>query len=131
MKKYTFLLSFSLLSFTFGAPILDEQEQVLNTIDKIQDAQEERERQKQLQLQSAALDSTSRDFSASSAPIQPTQPQEPPTEQDILLKKQAIRSQNLNAIQNHFFSKNYTGTENTITIDYEENNTYKIRARKP
>lgn len=142
MKKYTFLLSFSLLSFTFGTPILDEQdqaeimrrmelgqEQVLNTINKIQDAQEERERQKQLQLQNAALDSTSRDFSASSAPIQPTQPQEPPTEQDILLKKQAVRSQNLNAIQNQFFSKNYTGTENTITIDYEENNTYKIRTR--
>lgn len=106
------------------------QEQMLDTINKIQDAQEERERQKQIQSQNANLDSTSRDFSSSSMPYQtPTQPQEPPTEQEILLKKQAVRSQDLKAIQNQFFSKNYTGTENTITINYEENNTYKIRTR--
>ena len=106
------------------------QEQMLDTINKIQDAQEERERQKQIQSQNANLDSTSRDFSSSSMPYQAqAQTQEPPTEQEILLKKQAVRSQNLKAIQNQFFSKNYTGTENTITIDYEENNTYKIRTR--
>lgn len=74
------------------------------------------------------LDSTSRDFSSSSIPIQmQSQTQEPPTEQEILLRKQAVRSQNLNAIQGQFFAKNYKGTENTITIDYENNNTYKIR----
>ena len=142
MKKY--ILCLSLLGFSYAAEsILNEadqaeiqrrmqlgQEQVLDTINKIQDAQEEREKQKQLQKENANLDSTSRDFSNSSMPYQaPAQPQEPPTEQEILLKKQATRSQNLKAIQNQFFSKNYTGTENTITIDYEENNTYKIRTR--
>ena len=40
-----------------------------------------------------------------------------------------MRSQNLKAIQNQFFAKNYKGTENTITIDYVENTTYKIRTR--
>ena len=79
---------------------------------------------------SPMLDSTSRDFSSSSIPIQmQSQTQEPPTEQEILLRKQAVRSQNLNAIQGQFFAKNYKGTENTITIDYENNNTYKIRTR--
>ncbi len=124
------------------SPILDEsdqaeiqrrfqegQEQIIDTMNKIQDMQDERERAKQLQSQNATLDSTSRDFSQSSIPIQESTKQDPPTEQEILLKKQAIRSQNLQAIQNQFFSKNYTGTENTITIDYEENTTYKIRTR--
>lgn len=102
------------------------QEQMLDTINKIQDMQEEREARKNAPL----TDSTSRDFSSSSAPLsQEQKPQEPPTEQEILLKKQAVRSQNLKAIQNQFFAKNYKGTENTITIDYVENTTYKIRTR--
>lgn len=145
MKIKTYALYLSLLNvLCFGAESIlnsqDEaeitrriqsgQEQVFDMVNKIQDMQEQRELEKEQRKNSPVLDSTSRDFSSSSMPIQqPQRAQEPPTEQEILLKKQAVRSQNLNAIQNQFFAKNYKGTENTITIEYEENNTYKIRTR--
>lgn len=110
--------------------VLEGQEQMLEMVTKIQDLQDQREQDKERVKNSPMLDSTSRDFSSSSIPIQmQSQTQEPPTEQEILLRKQAVRSQNLNAIQGQFFAKNYKGTENTITIDYENNNTYKIRTR--
>ncbi len=110
--------------------VLEGQEQMLEMVTKIQDLQDQREQDKEKAKNSPMLDSTSRDFSSSSIPIQmQSQTQEPPTEQEILLRKQAVRSQNLNAIQGQFFAKNYKGTENTITIDYENNNTYKIRTR--
>ncbi|TLD79946.1 type IV secretion system protein VirB9 [Helicobacter sp. MIT 05-5293] len=106
------------------------QEQMIETINRIQDIQEQREIEREQRKNQPVLDSTSHDFSSSSMPItQGQKSQEPPTEQEILLKKQAVRSQNLNAIQGQFFAKNYKGTENTITIDYEDNNTYKIRTR--
>ncbi|TLD85731.1 hypothetical protein, partial [Helicobacter sp. MIT 03-1616] len=92
--------------------VLEGQEQMLEMVTKIQDLQDQREQDKERVKNSPMLDSTSRDFSSSSIPIQmQSQTQEPPTEQEILLRKQAVRSQNLNAIQGQFFAKNYKGTE--------------------
>lgn len=51
------------------------------------------------------------------------------SEEELVLMKSAIRSQNLKALQQRFHSKKYTGIENTTTINYVENKTQKIRTR--
>ncbi|MBZ7963314.1 TrbG/VirB9 family P-type conjugative transfer protein [Campylobacter sp. W0049] len=51
------------------------------------------------------------------------------SEEQIALMKSAIRNQNLNALQRRFFLKKYTGYENTLNLNYQENKTEKIRTR--
>lgn len=51
------------------------------------------------------------------------------SDEQIALIKSAIRNQNLHALQNKFFNKKYTGYENTLSIDFKENKTQKIRTR--
>lgn len=50
-------------------------------------------------------------------------------ENEIKLMKLAMRNQNLHALQNKFFNKNYTGFENTSILEFEPNKTIKIRTR--
>lgn len=56
------------------------------------------------------------------------QPQEL-SKEELELMKNAIRNQDLKALQNKFHSKNYSGYENTKTIKYAPNKTHKIRTR--
>ncbi|EAK3660664.1 type IV secretion system protein VirB9, partial [Campylobacter jejuni] len=51
------------------------------------------------------------------------------SEEQIALMKSAIRNQNLNALQQRFFQKKYSGFENTLNLDYQPNKTQKIRTR--
>ncbi|EAI7263286.1 type IV secretion system protein VirB9 [Campylobacter lari] len=51
------------------------------------------------------------------------------TEEQIALMKSALRNQNLNALQRRFFQKKYSGYENTLNLNYQENKTQKIRTR--
>ncbi|ALV00707.1 MULTISPECIES: TrbG/VirB9 family P-type conjugative transfer protein [Campylobacter] len=51
------------------------------------------------------------------------------SEEQIALMKSAIRNQNLNALQQRFFQKKYSGYENTLNLDYQPNKTQKIRTR--
>lgn len=51
------------------------------------------------------------------------------SDQELALLKNATRNQNLNALQNKFFTKKYSGYENTTTITYTPNKTQKIRTR--
>ena len=50
-------------------------------------------------------------------------------ETQLELMKNAIRNQNLNALQKTFFHKKYQGTENTKSLDFQNDKTQKIRTR--
>lgn len=50
-------------------------------------------------------------------------------EDQLALMKNAIRNQNLKALQQSFFSKKYKGFENTTNIMFEADKTQKIRTR--
>lgn len=50
-------------------------------------------------------------------------------EQQLTLMKNAIRNQNLKAIQGTFFHKKYKGFENTKNLNFENDKTQKIRTR--
>ncbi|WP_270975878.1 TrbG/VirB9 family P-type conjugative transfer protein [Campylobacter helveticus] len=50
-------------------------------------------------------------------------------EGQLELMKNAIRNQNLNALQGTFFNKKYQGTENTKNLYFENDKTQKIRTR--
>ncbi|AHE95055.1 TPA: TrbG/VirB9 family P-type conjugative transfer protein [Campylobacter fetus subsp. venerealis] len=56
------------------------------------------------------------------------QPQEL-SKEELELMQNAIRNQDLKALQNKFHSKKYSGYENTQTIKYTPNKTHKIRTR--
>ena len=93
--------------------------------------------------------STQTDFTSSSVKIDPfasneTQAQNPAnygdfpqtsmqggelSEEQLNLLKQAARMKNLNAIQQKFFTKKYSGFENTKHLNYEKDKTQKIRTR--
>ncbi|ECL7558317.1 type IV secretion system protein VirB9 [Campylobacter jejuni] len=49
--------------------------------------------------------------------------------EQLELMKQALKNQNLNALQKRFFQKKYSGYENTLNLNYQENKTEKIRTR--
>lgn len=49
--------------------------------------------------------------------------------EEIELMRNAIRNQDLKALQNKFHSQTYSGYENTQTIQYTPNKTHKIRTR--
>ena len=48
---------------------------------------------------------------------------------ELELIKQAMRNQDLKALQKNFFNKNYSGFENTSEIEFQPNKTHKIRTR--
>lgn len=50
-------------------------------------------------------------------------------EEQLNLLKASLRAQNLNALQQSFFKKKYSGFENTREIIFENNKTQKIRTR--
>ncbi|TWO22951.1 TrbG/VirB9 family P-type conjugative transfer protein [Campylobacter hyointestinalis] len=51
------------------------------------------------------------------------------SKEELELMRNAIRNQDLKALQNKFHSKKYSGYENTQTIKYTPNKTHKIRTR--
>lgn len=51
------------------------------------------------------------------------------SKEEMELMQNAIKNQNLHALQNKFFDKKRTGYENTQNIKYENNKTHKIRTR--
>lgn len=51
------------------------------------------------------------------------------SEEQLLLLKQATRVKNLNALQQKFFNKKYSGFENTKHFEYEADKTQKIATR--
>lgn len=51
------------------------------------------------------------------------------SEEQLNLLKAAARMRNLNAIQQKFFTKKYSGFENTKHLNYEKDKTQKIRTR--
>lgn len=51
------------------------------------------------------------------------------SEEQLNLLKAAARMKNLNAIQQKFFTKKYSGFENTKHLNYEKDKTQKIRTR--
>lgn len=51
------------------------------------------------------------------------------SEEQLLLLKQATRVKNLNALQQKFFNKKYSGFENTKHFEYEADKTQKITTR--
>lgn len=51
------------------------------------------------------------------------------SKEEMELMQNAIRNQNLHALQNKFFAKNRTGYENTQNINYTTDKTHKIRTR--
>lgn len=50
-------------------------------------------------------------------------------EEQLNLLKASLRAQNLNALQQSFFKKKYSGFENTREIEFENSKTQKIRTR--
>lgn len=52
------------------------------------------------------------------------------SKEELELMQNAIRNQDLKALQNKFHTKNYSGYENTQTIKYVPNKTHKIRTRQ-
>ena len=142
MKKLVLLSIFTIYSL-FAAGISKDEAQVAKQI-----------MQEAMQIQSGnkgesifmSKDSTKNDFTNSSIRIEPTaqQPQGNAyqqvsydavaqsgelTEEQLALLKSAARNKNLRALQNKFFNKKYKGTENSITLVYQENMTQKIRTR--
>ncbi len=60
---------------------------------------------------------------------QTTQNYQELSEEQLNLLKASLRAQNLNALQQSFFRKKYSGFENTREIEFENNKTQKIRTR--